>query len=628
MKKRVLALILATVFVVMMLAACSPSTPTTDPGTNDPGTADPGTTTTDPGTTTTDPATTPDDVQTTAGEKVYRTYMASDCATMNSHDIADSNLQTPYNYCSSPLYRAYPSDEEGGLGYTYIPDLAAELPIQIDDYTWQIKLREDAKWNDGTPINADTLIYTYQQFIDPIMLNQMRDFFCNYNIHIVGAVEYAAQGDTNTVSWDEVGFQKIDDYTVEIKTVDVNAWTDVCNHFTDRSMFPVYEPYYEAGMDDTRTSTSYGSTLDNWMGCGPYFFDTWTTDSIQVYVKNPDHWLADYFNFDRVEVRIVPEMNARVELWEKGLLDDLTPDVNTIETYLDDPRLVDYPSLYVLHVDLNSINPNNPLDGGANVNFRKAMYHAFDRETIASHCFGYQKPAGFYVNELAGITSSTGETYRDSSYGTAVTDMIAGWSADGHTTGYNPELAYEYLMKAYEECGVSEDTVIHLIWACDNDSTGWKATGEYLMEEFKSIFQGKVELEMVPYAGMSATEFKATGDDKWDFSPNDWGRGVSRTYPYTCFYYYISDYSGPNNFHVKEFDDQFAACEEIDRDDYEAILQGTKTLEEIYLDYVIHIPVVQEVSYSMFSDDLKLPVSRYIPGFGWGTMWADKTPDA
>ena len=41
------------------------------------------------------------------------------------------------------------------------------------------------------------------------------------------------------------------------------------------------------------------------------------------------------------------------------------------------------------------------------------------------------------------------------------------------------------------------------------------------------------------------------------------------------------------------------------------------------LDKVIQIPMVQAVNYDMFSTRLSLPVTTYIPGFGWGTMYGD-----
>ncbi len=554
---------------------------------------------------------------TAEAEKIYRTYLTSEAPILNGHNSVEVPVQTPHNYCSTPLFMAVPTAD--GKSYEYIGAIASELPIQIDDNNWQIKIRPEACWANGDPINADTFMYSYKMLLDPLLANKMADFLADYNVTIVNAKEYALQGTAGTVAWEDVGIKKIDDYTIQITTVDVNTQKDVCSQFIDRSTYPVYEPLYEAGMNADRTATTYGTTLDMWMGCGPYFFDTWTYDSIHVYKKNPDHWLADLFNYDTVEVRIIPEMNARVELWEQGKLDNLVPNTNTIETYIDDPRLVAYPSLTVFHIDVNCKNPGNPISG--TVEYRKAMYHALNREVIARDIFGYMVPTGTYISGQAGVLSPDALTFRESEQGKAVTALVDSWGP----SGYSPELAREYLAKAYEVAGIPADTVITVKMAIDESDSTWKATAEYLMEEFPVIFEGKVKLEIVAYAGISATAFKQTGDDKWDFSPNDWTRGAARTYPYTSFYYYLTSYgSSPNNYFSPEFEAQYAICDAPElKLDYNKMLDETKTLEEIYLEKVIHIPVVQNVNYELFSDRLQLPVNTYIPGFGWGYMFGD-----
>lgn len=421
--------------------------------------------------------------------KVYRTYMSSDCPILNGHDSVETSLDTPIGYCSAFLYRSVP--DEDGLGYHYIGDIAAELPEEVSENVWQIKLREDACWSNGDPINADTFMYSYKMLLDPVLANQMADFLSDYNITILNAKDYSLQGTANTIAWEDVGIKKVDDYTLEITVATPCTQTDVCSHFSqiNRANAPVYEPLYEAGMNAERTSTTYGTTLDMWMSCGPYTFDTWTFDSIQIYKKNENYWLADLFNYDTVEVRVIPEMNARVELWEQGMLDYLSPDANTIETYIDDPRMVEYSSLTVYHIDVNCKNPENPLSGS--LAYRKALYHAMDRQTIAEDIFGYQEPSGVYVNGQAGILSESKEIYRESEAGKSVAEMVESWGP----YGYNPELAREYLAQAYEECGLSEDAVVTLTMAFDESDTAWKATAEYLMEEFPVIFEGKVQLD-------------------------------------------------------------------------------------------------------------------------------------
>ena len=70
----------------------------------------------------------------------------------------------------------------------------------------------------------------------------------------------------------------------------------------------------------------------------------------------------------------IRDRNARIELWEQGQLDIFTPNGDTLETYIDDPRLVEYGSNSVFHIDINCKNPNNPISGSDN--YRKAIYHA------------------------------------------------------------------------------------------------------------------------------------------------------------------------------------------------------------------------------------------------------------
>ena len=551
-----------------------------------------------------------------SAEKVFYTYMSEDTPTLNGQNSVQTSVNTPASYCGATLYRAVP--DEDGLNFHYIGEIAKDLPELVGENTWRITLREEARWANGNPINADTIIYSFKTGLDPLLANQMADFISDQDITILNAKAYSQQTEAEPVDWEDVGIKKIDDYTIEIVTDGEVSQTSVCSHFTTRATVPLYEPLYEECLSEDRLSSTYGSTADTWMCCGPYVIDSWVYGSVQSYVRNENYWMPELFNYDAVEVRIIPEMNARVELWEQGGLDYLAPDANTIETYIDDPRTVEYASATVYHIDLNCQNPLNPVSG--NLNYRKAIYHAMNREVIAEDLFGYQEPSGTYVNGQAGMFSESGLTYRESEYGQAVTAMVEEWGP----YGYNPELAREYLAKAYEECGLPEDTVINLIIGYDPSESYWKATAEYLQEEFPKIFEGKVTLTSTTYSGISTTEFKK-GTDEWDLSPNDWSRGASRTYPYTCFYYYLaSSGSHPNNYFDDDFEAQYAVCDSDEvKADYERMLQETQKLEEIYLEKVIHVPVVQDVTYEMFSDRMVLPVETYLPGFGWGLIFAD-----
>jgi hypothetical protein len=239
---------------------------------------------------------------------------------------------------------------------------------------------------------------------------------------------------------------------------------------------------------------------------------------------------------------------------------------------------------------------------------------------LAQDVFGYMKPSGTYISGQAGIFSAGTRIYRESAQGKAVAAMVESWGP----YGYNPELANEYLDKAYAAAGLPADTVTTLIYAYESEDY-WKAVGEYLQEELPKVFNGRIKLDIVTHAGMSGTDFKKTGDDKWDFGPNEWQRTVSRFYPYTAFYYYTVHYpTGPNNYYVEAFDAQYDIADASElKSDYDKMLDETKKLEELYLEYVIHIPLVQDIRYELYSDKVKLPMEIYVPGIGWGETYGD-----
>ena len=218
-------------------------------------------------------------------KKVYYSVLGSDHSSLNFLDNVDTPVETVATYCMSYLYRTYPNED--GMGYHYICDIAAEMPIQVDEYNWDIKIREDAKWNDGTPINADTFMFTFQQQLNPKMGARMATFLFDNAITIKGAKEYFEQGVDGNISWDTVGIQKMDDYTIRITTTDTNTADQVCNHFYQRNLVPVNEKLWNECLSADGATTSYGSDLSHFIGCGPYTFSTWDYDSIRSTPRTP-----------------------------------------------------------------------------------------------------------------------------------------------------------------------------------------------------------------------------------------------------------------------------------------------------------------------------------------------------
>ena len=199
--------------------------------------------------------------------------------------------------------------------------------------------------------------------------------------------------------------------------------------------------------------------------------------------------------------------------------------------------------------------------------------------------------------------------------------MVEQWGPNG----YNPELARDYMNQAFAKAGLSDNDVVTLKWICITTETNHLAAGEYLKEAWEDLFEGKINLDVVTFAGMNTTEVKMLGDDVWDLSPNSWTRSICRNFPYACFSFYLRDYgTSPNNYFVDEFDAQYSVCDAPElKSNYTQMLEETKKLEELYLEHLIHVPIVQNVAYEMFADNIILPVDNYVPGLGWGVIYAD-----
>ena len=61
-------------------------------------------------------------------------------------------------------------------------------------YVFEIKLNKDMKWQDGTPINADTYIYSMKALLDPAMRNYRANLYYNGESAVAGGNKYYNSG--------------------------------------------------------------------------------------------------------------------------------------------------------------------------------------------------------------------------------------------------------------------------------------------------------------------------------------------------------------------------------------------------------------------------------------------------
>ena len=56
------------------------------------------------------------------------------------------------------------------------PALAADLPTKVDDTTYEIDLREGATFQNGDPVTADDVVFSYERVLNPDNNSLFRTF--------------------------------------------------------------------------------------------------------------------------------------------------------------------------------------------------------------------------------------------------------------------------------------------------------------------------------------------------------------------------------------------------------------------------------------------------------------------
>ena len=390
-----------------------------------------------------------------------------------------------------------------------LPELAESWDVSDDGLVYTFHLA-DAKWSNGDPVTASDFVYAWQRLDNPDTASEYA--FILDTVHIANAAAVnAGEADPS-----ELGVKAVDDKTLEV------TLTLPCDFFLSLlafpSFFPLNQKFYEEQGDQ------FALSPDNLLYCGPYTMTGYQQGSEYTFEKNPDYFKADQMTdyVDKIVFRYLQDTQSAMLDYQSGNLDVVKLQGDQVDQYSGTEgftnRMTGY--LWYLSIAFNtSVHPEN--SQFANVNLRKAMSLAIDRDTIAANVLkdGSIGADGLIPKDLA--TGPSGEDFR---------------AENGKLTEYNLDQAKEYYAKALEELGT--DTVsFELLY---EDSEASKAVAEYIQSNLKAIGMD-VTLNSKP----KKTRLQLMNDKDYNVALTRWGPDYAD--PETYFDLFTTDNTANNS---------------------------------------------------------------------------------
>ena len=266
---------------------------------------------------------------------------------------------------------------------------ASEVEVSDDGLTWDITIRDDARWANGDPVLASDFAFAWQR-----NLREWRDYSYLIASYVEGAQAYyeAYQADPASADFSTVGINVTGDKQLQVKL------KYPITFFKDLLAFTVYWPQDETAMepfkqtaDDGRVTydakwTNPGNISTN----GPYALRSWQPGVDLMMEMNPNYWDRDKVVSRTIKAVTNDNAGLALEQYEAGQIDWLTdsePDLvrNLLSQGRDDVHVFPGYGTYFLTFNCQPKLPDGRDNPFADVRIRQALTMAIDKKPIVEN---------------------------------------------------------------------------------------------------------------------------------------------------------------------------------------------------------------------------------------------------
>lgn len=262
----------------------------------------------------------------------------TDAETLDAHGVTSS----PNAIHMEAIYDTLVTYDED---LNIIPRLATAWEISEDGMAITFRLREGVTFHDGTPFNAEAVVFNIERLLNPETRVPLRTY-----------ISFAKSAEA------------IDEHTVVIRFKYPHG--PALHRFTA----PVNTIVSPTAVE------KYGADFGRHpVGTGAFEFVEWARDDYILLRKNPNYWGEGPY-VDELLIRVVPEDGARVLMLEAGEADVIVrvppPDVPRLKAR-DDTHVVLAPSTRVIYIGMNT-----QYEMLKDPKVRQAINHAVNKQAI------------------------------------------------------------------------------------------------------------------------------------------------------------------------------------------------------------------------------------------------------
>ncbi len=370
---------------------------------------------------------------------------SADAGTMDPALETSANSLAP----ASHVYEGLTTFEEGST--TPVPSLATSWEASEDGLEWTFNLREGVVFHDGTPFDADAVVFNFERWWDtenPYNLGADQFIYWDYMFQ-------GFKGDESSVLAE---IEKLDDYTVKLTLNVPNA--SLLNTLAMEN-FRFASPAAVEEQGDV-----YGTAEGQAVGTGPFMVSEWVKEDHMTLARFDDYW-GELPTLDTITYRVIPDASAAFLALQSGEIDMISlwssPGADDIAQAQanDDLKVVYNPAFNVGYLGFNWAH-----EWLQNENVRLAIAHAIDKQGMIDAIYpGDAEPASQFQPP-----------------------SLWGFNADIEDFEYDPELAQQYLQAAIDEGVEIPDPVIFYVMPVSRAYFPFpQQTGEFIQANLAEI---------------------------------------------------------------------------------------------------------------------------------------------